>query len=187
MTSRGRPDQRRCTCDGGTSGRGTGQPLFAAGQVVAMPGALTALERAKQSRAEFLSCHLADFVAIRRFEQLCHDNQRRIFKFFRRELPKSNGSYAGYVDYSKLASVKLEGMATATLGKFLMVCAVSSELYCPAYLSSPALGKDSQLPKQAAHYKVNAERTPRQLREQAKIKSVKGKNRRVARTRKFNT
>lgn len=108
--------------------------------------------------------------------QLGHDNQHRIFKFFRWELPKSNGSYAGYVDYSKLAAPKLEGITAATLGKFLIVCALASELYCPAYVSSPALSKDSQLAKQAAHYKTNTERILRELKEQGATKSAKAKN-----------
>ena len=37
------------------------------------------------------------------------------------------------VDYSKLASSTLEGMTTAALGNFLMVCAIASDLYCSTY------------------------------------------------------
>jgi hypothetical protein len=127
-----------------------------------------------------------DFVAFRYFEQLGHDNQHRIFKFFRWELPKSNSSYAGYVDYSKLASAKLEGMTTATLGKFPMVCALASDLYCPSYSSSAALAKDSHLAKQALHYKVNAERIFRELKERAALKSAKRNNQKLQTRAKAN-
>ena len=130
------------------------------------------IEEVVKHVSDQLARHEFDFVAARYFEQLDHDNQHRIFKFFRWELPKSNGSYAGYVDYSKLAAPKLEGMTAATLGKFLIVCALASELYCPAYVSSPALSKDSQLAKQAAHYRINTERILRELKEQGAIKSA---------------
>ena len=49
------------------------------------------------------------FVALQYFDQLGHDNQHRMFKFFRWELPKSNGSYSGSVDYPKLVHGKYPG------------------------------------------------------------------------------
>jgi ParB family chromosome partitioning protein len=125
---------------------------------------------------EQLARHELDLVALRYFEQLGHDNQHRIFKFFRWELPKSNGSYAGYVDYPKLASAKLEAMTAAALGKFLMLCALASDLYCPTYVGEATLAKDSHLARQATHYKVNGKRILRELKEQGTRKSAKPKN-----------
>jgi hypothetical protein len=110
-----------------------------------------------------LERHELGFVALRYFDQLGHDNQHRIFKFFRWELPKIKGSHAGYVDYPKLAGAKLEAMTTAALGKFLMVCGLASDLYIPSYVSGGALAKDSKLAKAAAHYKINGERILRAL------------------------
>ena len=117
-----------------------------------------------------LSRHELEFVALRYFEQLGHDSQHRIFKFFAWEetKPKANG---GYVDYPKLASGKLEKMTTAEIGKFLIVCALASDLYCPTYVGGGMLTKDSNLAREAAHYKVNAERILRELKEKPASKT----------------
>ncbi len=117
----------------------------------------------KRVPAEFTR-HELDFVALRNFEQLGHDSQHRIVKFFAWEetKPKANG---GYADYPKLASGKLEKMTTAEIGKFLMVCALASDLYCPTYVGGGMLTKDSNLAREAVHYKLNAERILRELKE----------------------
>jgi ParB family chromosome partitioning protein len=117
----------------------------------------------KRVPAEFTR-HELDFVALRYFEQLGHDSQHRIFKFLAWDetKPKANG---GYVDYPKLTSGKLEKMTTAEIGKFLIVCALASDLYCPTYVAGGALAKDSNLAREAAHYKVNSERILRELKE----------------------
>ncbi|HEY6271054.1 MAG TPA: hypothetical protein VIX19_03560 [Terriglobales bacterium] len=114
-------------------------------------------------------------MALHYLDQLGHDNQHRIFKFFRWELPKSNGSYPGNTDYPKLASTKLEAMTAAALGKFLMVCALASDLYSPPYLSGRAIAKDSKLAKAAAHYKVSGERILRDLKDRRARESSKAK------------
>jgi ParB family chromosome partitioning protein len=124
-----------------------------------------------------LSRHELDFVALRYFDQLGHDNQHRIFKFFSWEEKKAKVSNGGYLDYSKLATAKLDAMTTAEIGRFLMVCALASDLYCPAYLSGATLARDSNLAKEAAHYKVNGERILREVREKLAKKSPKPKSR----------
>jgi hypothetical protein len=78
------------------------------------------------------------------------------------------------MDYRKLASGKLEKMTTAEIGKFLIVCALASDLYCPTYVGGGMLTKDSNLARQAAHHKVNAERILRELKEKPASKT--GKN-----------
>jgi hypothetical protein len=120
-----------------------------------------------------LTRHEVDFVALRYFEQLGHDSQHRIFKFFEWEetKPKANG---GCVDYPKLASGKLEKMTTAEIGKFLIVCALASDLYCPTYVGGGMHTRDSNLAREAAHYKVNAERILHELKEKPASKT--GKN-----------
>ena len=63
----------------------------------------------------------------------------------------------------------------AVIGKFLMVCALASDIYCPTYLSGATLAKDSKLAQEAAHYKVNAGRILREVREKRLAKSSKPK------------
>jgi len=122
-----------------------------------------------------LSRHELDLVALSYFDQLGHDSQHRIFKFFAWEEAKAKASNGGYVDYPELASAKLDRMTTAEIGRFLMVCALASDLYCPAYISSATLSKDSKLAKEAAHYRVNAERILRGVREKLAKKSSQKK------------
>lgn len=134
------------------------------------------LEEVLKRVPDQLGRHELNFVALRYFDQVGHDHQHRIFKFFGWELPKSNGSYGGYVDYPKLAGAKLDAMTAGALGKFLMVCALASDLYCPTYVSGGTLAKDSRLAKEAAHYKVDGERILRELKEKPARKSTKAQN-----------
>jgi ParB family transcriptional regulator, chromosome partitioning protein len=122
-----------------------------------------------------LSRHELDLVALRYFDQLGHDSQHRIFKFFAWEGKKTKANSGGYADYPKLASAKLGAMTTAEIGRFLIVCAIASDLYCPSYISGAALPKDSKLAKEAAHYKVNAGRILREVKERLAKKSPKQK------------
>ncbi len=80
------------------------------------------------------------------------------------------------MDYPKLASAKLKTMTTAEIGRFLMVNALSSDLYFPSYLSGATLPKDSTLAKEAAHYKVNTGRILQDVREGLAKMSPKQKN-----------
>jgi len=123
-----------------------------------------------------LSRHELSLVALRYFEQLGHDSQHRIFKFFAWQPTKTNGSSGGYLDYPKLAGAKLDGMITAEIGRFLVACALASDLYCPTYLSGATLAKDSTLAKEAAHYKVNSGRVLQEVRERLAKKSSKQNN-----------
>ena len=120
-----------------------------------------------------LSRHELGLIAQNYFHVLGHDSQHRIFKFLAWEPPKPKGSYGGYADYPKLVGAKLEAMTTAEIGKLLMVCALASDLYCPTYLSGATLAKDSNLAKEAAHYKVNAASVLGEVREKRLAKSSK--------------
>jgi len=123
-----------------------------------------------------LSRHELDLIAQKYFHVLGHDSQHRIFKFLAWEATKNKGSYGGYADYQKLLSAKLDAMTTAEIGKFLVLCAPASDLYCPTYPSGAALAKDSKLAKEAAHYKVNAGSVLREAREKLVKKSPKQKS-----------
>ena len=75
----------------------------------------------------------------------------------------------------RFLDAKLEAMTTVELGKFLMACALASDLYCPTYLSGATLAKDSNLLKEAAHYKINAATVLGEVREKRLAKSLKPK------------
>jgi hypothetical protein len=64
-------------------------------------------------------------------------------------------------------------MTAAELGRFLIVCALASDLYCPSYSSGAALPKDSKLAREAAHYKVKAESILQEVSERFTKKSSK--------------
>jgi ParB family chromosome partitioning protein len=116
-----------------------------------------------------LARHELYFITLSYFNQAGHDNQHRIFKFFGWEETKEKSGYGG-LDYEKLASTKLDGMTRAELGKFLMVCALASDLYFAPYISS-----GGKLAKEAEHYKVNAEKILREVKEKFAGKKSKAK------------
>jgi hypothetical protein len=60
------------------------------------------------------------------------------------------------VDYEKIATAAAEGMTVADLHRFLAVCALVSDMYCPGYNSQQSLAKDSNLANAATRYKVDA-------------------------------
>jgi hypothetical protein len=96
-------------------------------------------------------------IALSYFQQLGHHSQHRIFKFFAWEEAKTKEVNGRYTDYPKLAGTKLDKMSTAEIGKVLSVCALASDLYYPTYYVVTS-GKDSNLTREAEHYKVNCER-----------------------------
>ncbi len=129
-----------------------------------------------------LGRHELDLIATSYFQQLGHDSQHRIFKFFAWDEAKTKAANGGperpatvaYADYPKLASSKLGKMTTAEIGKFLVVCALASELYFPTYYGS-ASPKGTRLTKEAAHYKVNCERAFREVKEKLTTKTANPK------------
>jgi ParB family transcriptional regulator, chromosome partitioning protein len=115
-------------------------------------------------------------VALRYLHQIGHDSQHRIFKFFGWDTAKPKNGNGGYLDYPKVAGTRLSKMSTTDLGRFLTVCALASDLYCPTYMSSATLPKDSNLATVARHYKVNGERILCELKVRLGKKSPKQKN-----------
>jgi hypothetical protein len=103
-----------------------------------------------------------DLIATNCFHQLGHDSQPRLFKFFAWEEAKTKAVNGGYTDYPKLAGARLDKMTTAETGRFLVVCALASELYLPTYYNAPS-SKDTKLAMDAAHYKVNSQKLFAQL------------------------
>jgi len=54
-------------------------------------------------------------------------------------------------------------MTATQIGKFLVVCALASDLNCPTYVGGGTLHKDSKLATAAARFKVNARKSFHQL------------------------
>jgi hypothetical protein len=65
-------------------------------------------------------------------------------------------------------------MTTAEIGKFLVVCALASELYFPPYQGA-ACSKNTKLNREAGHYKVKSERALREAKNKISAKSPRAK------------
>jgi ParB family chromosome partitioning protein len=98
-----------------------------------------------------------EMIALDYFRRLGHDNHRRLCRVYGWEEKKSKTSWGGQaVDYEKIATAAVEGMTAADLHRFLAVCALVSDLYCPGYNPGQALAKDSNLARAATRYKVDS-------------------------------
>lgn len=96
-------------------------------------------------------------IALDYFRRLGHDNHRRLCRVYGWEEKKSKTSWGGQtVNYEKIARAAVEGMTAADLHRFLVVCALVSDLYCPGYNPQQSLPKDSNLARAAARYRVDA-------------------------------
>jgi hypothetical protein len=96
-------------------------------------------------------------VALDYSRRLGHDNHRRLSKLYAWEEKKSKTSWgAQTVDYEKIAAAAVQRMTAGDLHRFLVVCALVSDLYCPGYNPKQPLAKDSNLERTAARYKVDA-------------------------------
>ena len=98
-----------------------------------------------------------EMIALDYFRRLGHDNHRRLCRAYGWEEKKSKTSWGGQsVDYEKIGTAAVEGMTAADLHRFLVVCALVSDLYCPGYNPQQPLAKDSNLARAAARYKVDS-------------------------------
>lgn len=120
-----------------------------------------------------LGRHELDLLAVSYFQQLGHDNQHRLFKFFGWDASKPKNGNGGYSDYPKLASAKLDKMTAGEIGKFLVACAFAGELYFATCYPGATFAKDSKLAKAAAQYKVNAKGILREVTEKLAKKTLK--------------
>ena len=99
-----------------------------------------------------------DMVALDYFRRLGHDNHRRLSKLYAWVEKKSKTSWgAQTVDYEKIVATAVEAMNDADLHRFLVVCALVSDLYCPGYDPKQSLAKDSNLTRTATRYKTDPE------------------------------
>src|SRR5260370_16180763 len=90
------------------------------------------------------------------FRRSGHDTSRRVSKLYAWEEKKSKPSWGGQaVDYEKIAAAAVLAMKTADLHRFLGVCALVADLYCPGYNPKQSLAKDSNLARTAIRYKID--------------------------------
>jgi ParB family transcriptional regulator, chromosome partitioning protein len=115
------------------------------------------LDAVRKKLPEVLARGDVEMVARDYFRRLGHDNHRRLCRVYGWEEKKSKTSWGGQiVDYEKIATAAVEGMTAADLHRFLVVCALVSDLYCPGYNPHQPLAKDSNLARAAARYKVDS-------------------------------
>src|SRR5437016_3809024 len=90
-------------------------------------------------------------VALDYFRRLGHDNHRRLSRLYAWDEKKSKTSWgAQTVDYENIAAASVQAMKTADLNRFLVGCALVSDLYCPGYNPKQSLAKDSNLARTSA-------------------------------------
>ena len=114
------------------------------------------LDAIRKKLPETLSRPDLEMVALDYFRRLGHDNHRRLSKLYAWEEKKSKASWGGEtVDYGKIATAAVQGMKAADVNRFLVVCALVSNLYCPGYNPRQPLEKNSNLARTSARYKVD--------------------------------
>jgi ParB family transcriptional regulator, chromosome partitioning protein len=137
------------------------------------------LEAIRKKLPDALSRPDLEMVAVDYFRRLGHDNHRRLSKLYAWEEKKSKTSWgAQTVDYEKIAAAAVHGMTTADLHRFLVVCALVSDLYCPGYNPRQSLSRDSNLSRTAARYRVDSVKITAVVREElsrpkSKVSKVK--------------
>jgi hypothetical protein len=115
------------------------------------------LEAIRKKLPDSMSRPDLEMVALDYFRRLGNDNHRRLSKFYAWEEKKSKTSWgARTVDYEKIASAAVQAMKAADVYRFLVVCALVSDLYCPGYNPRQSLEKNSNLARAAARYKLDS-------------------------------
>ena len=112
-------------------------------------------------------------VVLDYFRRLGHDNHRHHCKVYGWEEKKTKTSWgAQSMDYEKIASAAVQAMTAADLHRFLVVCALVSDLYCPGYNPRQPLEKNSNLARVAARYKVDSAKIATAVRAELSRKSA---------------
>jgi ParB family transcriptional regulator, chromosome partitioning protein len=127
-----------------------------------------------------------EMAALDYFRRLGHDNHRRLCRVYGWEEKKTKSSWGGLaVDYEAVAQKAVHAMNQQDLQRFLVVCALVSDLYCAGFNPRQSLAKDSNLAQTAARYKIDSAKLAAAVREElskkaAKARDVKGKRKAAA-------
>jgi hypothetical protein len=125
------------------------------------------LEAIRKKLPDALSRPDLEMVVIDYFRRLGHDNHRRLSKLYAWEEKKSRASWGvQIVDYEKIAAAAVQSMKAADLNRFLVVCALVSDLYCPGYNPRQSLPNDSNLARTAVRYKIDSLKIATAVREE---------------------
>ena len=83
----------------------------------------------------------------------------------------------------------LDAFRAADLNRFLVVCALVSDLYCPGYHQRQSLEKTSNLAYTAARYKIDTSKIVGTVREElsSKVKNRKGKSKEARKSKKVES
>jgi ParB family chromosome partitioning protein len=108
-----------------------------------------------------------EMAALDYFERLGHDTHRRLCRVYGWEEKKTKASWGGNtVDYKTIAGKAIREMSTEEVQHFLVVCALASDLYCPAYNPRQSLAKDSNLARTAVRCKIDTAKVSAAVREE---------------------
>jgi len=98
-----------------------------------------------------------EMVVLDYFRKLGHDNHRRLCRVYGWEEKKSKASWGGTtVDYEAIGGKAVREMTAPDLQRFLVVCALVSDLYCPGFNPRQWPAKDTNLACTATRYKIDA-------------------------------
>lgn len=97
-----------------------------------------------------------EMAALDYFRRLGHDNHRRLCRVYGWEEKKTKAAWGGTtVDYEAIAGKATREMNAQDLQRFVVVCALVSDLYCPGFNPRQSLANDSNLARTAARYKID--------------------------------
>lgn len=97
-----------------------------------------------------------EMAALDYFRRLGHDNHRRLCRVYGWQEKKAKASWGGQtIDYQTITAAAVGKMSNADLNRFVAVCALVSDLYCPGYDRTQSLSKDSNLARTATRYKID--------------------------------
>jgi len=115
-------------------------------------------------------------VALDYFERLGHDNHRRLCRVYGWKEKKTKTSWGGNaVDYKTITEKAVREMSTPDVQRFLVVCSLVSDLYCPGYNPRQPLAKDANLACAASRYKIDMAKLGAEVRAEFAKPKEKGK------------
>jgi ParB family chromosome partitioning protein len=115
-----------------------------------------------------------EMAALDYFRRLGHDNHRRLCRVYQWEEKKTKASWGAMaVDYEAIAGKMVRAMNPQDLARFLIVCSLVSDLYCPGFDPRQTLAKDSNLARTAVRYKIEAAKLATEVRSELRKKSEK--------------
>lgn len=124
----------------------------------------------------------ADFemVALDYFRRLGHDNHHRLFQIYGWEEKKIETSWGGFsVEHEQLAQDRIRSMTIADLDRFMVTCALVSDLYYSGFGGDDVISKESNLAQAASRYSVSATKIAVAVKTElaAKNRKCRGKKR----------